>query len=1261
MTEFAAVPSSRPVRRQRLRGLAIAWAMAIVALLMVAISSASAAEITEVNLAKYSRVGRIDLPAPPATTPPNGTSLLAQEASSVTFDPENQHLYVVGDGGTSVVEVDKEGHLLSSMTLAPGSSPQGTTFFDTEGIAFVGGGEFVITEERNRQIDKFTYVAGGELTSADVKTVKLGTTIGNIGLEGVTDDPVTGGLILVKEQEPEGIFQTEVDWNAGTATNGSPTTVESTNLFEPAKAGVLDMSDVFALANLPNIGAAEREHLLIISQESGKIVNVDRAGNVLSSLTIVSDAGNPLTVPQQTDEGVTMDEEGNLYVVNENGGGSEAVPQLWVYAPQSATDTAPTGVTLGSQVTLVEDSAPLAKRLKVASVSVADGDGLGENDLSVTGADAADFEVDSNGLYLKAGTTLDATTKSSYEVSVAVDDPTVGATPDASSAAYHLTVTAAAPGSASDRLAVTEAAPWSSGGSPFKADWFELTNTGTGAINLAGYKIDDNHNSLAAAEPLEGVATLAPGQSAVFVEGEPELAQNFAADWFPGGVPAGVQIGTYPEGPGLSTNPGDQVNIYDSDGQHAAGIEFGISPGTPFATFENAAGLGSGSGTDPLITALAAEGVDGAFKSHAGNEIGSPGTAAVPTPVAITEVAPWGSGEAEYEADWFELTNQTADPITLTGWKMDDSSDAFGTAVPLEGITTVAPGESVLFVETGKTATAPERAETIAKFKSSWFGSAVPAGLQVGEYHGEGVGLSTGSSGDGVNLFNAEGVHITGVAFGPQTALVSFDNAAGLGSYAAPPTISTLSQDGVDGAFVVHDQTGSPGRTTEPPALPDVKVTEVDPTGSSSAAYATDWFELTNEGTTAVDLQGWHSADSANSFSGGGALTGVASLPVGASAVFLEDPTKIAAFEAAWYPGGIPSGFLIGGAAGTSGLSSSNDQVNIFDAAEEKVTGVAFGASTTNVSFDNAAGAGSAINPAPTISTLSVPGTNGAFTDPGGEIGSPGRLVNPPAALLVAAPPAFPVEAANTVGAGQWVTVTNSGTGAAEVTGVGIEEADRESAGDFIIGADHCTGVTLGVGSSCEVMIRFSPGRENAASSAELIVASTAAGSPLEVALTATSGSLPAGPKGDAGAQGPKGDTGSKGDTGAKGDTGPAGPQGPAGPRGPAGKDGKDGVVSFTTSDASAQAHRGGVAHLGFVLENGTVGALRGARLSADSLGIKGATVLHIGTVKAGDSRNLSLSLSVGRHVDFGIHKVAVELSVGGHTLTRMVTVKVVH
>src|SRR5262249_26819178 len=160
------------------------------------------------------------------------------------------------------------------------------------------------------------------------------------------------------------------------------------------------------------LSGPDASHMLILSQESGKIVNIDRSGNVSSSLTIVSDPGNPLSVPDQTDEGVTMDEEGMLYVVNENGGGDSNHPHLCVYEPQATADQAQTGVTLTHQTTSLPENTNTTSRIKVASVEVTDADGFGENHLSATGPDASSFEVDSNGLYLKAGTTLDHTTKS---------------------------------------------------------------------------------------------------------------------------------------------------------------------------------------------------------------------------------------------------------------------------------------------------------------------------------------------------------------------------------------------------------------------------------------------------------------------------------------------------------------------------------------------------------------------------------------------------------------------------------------------------------------------------------------------------------------------------------------------------------------------------------------------------------------------------------------------------------------------------------
>ncbi len=622
-------------------------ALAVAAVALAAPSAAPAAPLTGVDLSTYVRVGRYDLPEP-TRTPPPANSLLAQEASSVTYDWDTDSLFVVGDGGTSVVQVDKTGHLINSMTLARGASPQGTEFYDTEGIAYIGGGRFVLAEERYRQIDRFTYVANTTLNRSDVQTVKLGTTIDNIGIEGVTDDPLTSGFVAVKETQPEGIFQTGIDFAAGTATNGSPTTENSVNLFDPALAGLADFSDVFALSNLTTLTGPDTTHLILLSQESGRIVNIDRSGHVASALTIVGDPGNPLSVPDQTDEGVVLDNDGRLYVVNEDGGGDVNHPQLWVYAPSTAPNLPPTAVTLTHQVGSIAEDTSTAARLKVADVAVAD-DGLGTNQLTVTGPDAPAFEVDASGLYLKAGTALNHTAKPSYTVSVAVDDPAVGSTPDATSSPLTLTIGPAQGGSPS-ALVITEVSPGSSGNSSYGADWFEVTNTGTGPVALTGFKMDDNSNAFANAVALSGVSSIAPRQSVVFIEGNASTASAFTSAWFGTAVPAGFAIGSYSgSGVGLSTG-GDAVNLFDAQGNRVTGVSFGTTV-TNF-TFDNAARLGSETLPLPLLTTISVAGRNGAFV--AGGETGSPGTVSpqatasaggtVPAVLALTLGAPASFG-----------------------------------------------------------------------------------------------------------------------------------------------------------------------------------------------------------------------------------------------------------------------------------------------------------------------------------------------------------------------------------------------------------------------------------------------------------------------------------------------------------------------------------------------------------------------------------------------------------------------------------------
>ncbi|KAK0349253.1 hypothetical protein LTR94_033901, partial [Friedmanniomyces endolithicus] len=124
---------------------------------------------------------------------------------------------------------------------------------------------------------------------------------------------------------------------------------------------------------------------------------------------------------------------------------------------------------------------------------------------------------DANGLYLKAGTNLDYESKTSYAVTVTVDDPTVGATPDAATD-YVLNVRDITNEGSGPAIRITEVAPWASGDSPVRADWFELTNFSDATVDIAGWRVDDDSNSSAASVALSGVTSIAAGQSVIFLQ-----------------------------------------------------------------------------------------------------------------------------------------------------------------------------------------------------------------------------------------------------------------------------------------------------------------------------------------------------------------------------------------------------------------------------------------------------------------------------------------------------------------------------------------------------------------------------------------------------------------------------------------------------------------------------------------------------------------------------------------------------------------------
>ncbi|MEM8910925.1 MAG: cadherin domain-containing protein, partial [Planctomycetota bacterium] len=86
-------------------------------------------------------------------------------------------------------------------------------------------------------------------------------------------------------------------------------------------------------------------------------------------------------------------------------------------------------VSLSSTTGSLSESTNTSSAIALASVTVSD-DALGSETVTLSGDDAARFEVVGGQLRLRAGTVLDFESQSTYEVTVQVDDASVGGSPD---------------------------------------------------------------------------------------------------------------------------------------------------------------------------------------------------------------------------------------------------------------------------------------------------------------------------------------------------------------------------------------------------------------------------------------------------------------------------------------------------------------------------------------------------------------------------------------------------------------------------------------------------------------------------------------------------------------------------------------------------------------------------------------------------------------------------------------------------------------
>ena len=182
-------------------------------------------------------------------------------------------------------------------------------------------------------------------------------------------------------------------------------------------------------------------------------------------------------------------------------------------------------------------------------------------------------------------------------------------------------------------IRITEVMSSSNGGGTPTPDFFEITNYGSSAVTLTGWKMDDNSFAIGSAVALSGITSIGAGETVVFIESAAGAAvSSFRSFW--GGL-AGVQVGYYSGSAVSLSSGGDGVVLFNSGNTEVTRVSFGAatSGSTFFWGYDAASGVVDSS-YNGLVSTVGTIGSQVTFQSS--GDTGSLGTAInAPAPGAV--------------------------------------------------------------------------------------------------------------------------------------------------------------------------------------------------------------------------------------------------------------------------------------------------------------------------------------------------------------------------------------------------------------------------------------------------------------------------------------------------------------------------------------------------------------------------------------------------------------------------------------------------
>ena len=338
----------------------------------------------------------------------SGALLLVNDDGTFSYDPNGAFEALSGPGGATPQGTD-------SFTYTLNGTDTATVTITLNGLndAPVVTGEVLTATAEDTAI---TYAAAdllGNDSDVDVDTLSIASVTSGTGGTAVLNGD--GTVTFTPDADFNGAAEFTYTVTDGTATTGAVTA--SLNVTAVNDAPVVTGEVLTATAEDTAITYAAAD---LLGNDSD--VDVD----TLSIASVTSGTGGTAVLNGDGTVTFTPDADFNgaaefTYTVTD---GTATTAAVTASLTVTAVNDAPV-VALDNVVMSLPEDADTSNRIKVADIIVTD-DSLGETVLGLLGADAALFEIEGAELFLAAGTALDFESDAELQVSVTVNDPTLG-------------------------------------------------------------------------------------------------------------------------------------------------------------------------------------------------------------------------------------------------------------------------------------------------------------------------------------------------------------------------------------------------------------------------------------------------------------------------------------------------------------------------------------------------------------------------------------------------------------------------------------------------------------------------------------------------------------------------------------------------------------------------------------------------------------------------------------------------------------------